>query len=619
MGKLFRSLFIATLFISSTIFTNCTSDEAGMDDSGSYTETGLYSVKDSFVEIQNIGGEVTITFLSLGSWSVTSDSEWCEPITKSGESGDVTLSISVEPYGVLDADAERNAYLTISIDGFSENLELCQIRQATDVESSYTTGNDVNVWISEHMSSNYLWNDEFTKIRSQLSYWADADTFFNNAMNRMENIDEDGSYYSDGTRYYYSSLTTYMYTTDYSAAPQSRAMSSANNYGINMVYPVWDETGTYYYFLIAGVYDESPAYNAGLRRGMYITEYNEGKISNNNLEEYYNALMGYSEVTSQATLKISQYQKSGISYSMVDLGKYYVTPSTYTKNPVIFSGVYKDVNPGVDVGYLVYSEFDMNADDNLLDIISNMKTKGASELILDLRYNPGGDVYASTVMATAITGAKSKGGIYCEMEYNEYRKSLGLVDYFYIGENPSMVDYSPIVEALSDNVALNLDRVYVITTGFTASASELIINGLRGLGVEVYIVGQTTEGKNSGMEVISSLNYPDFDFGNYVYEFAPITFYNCNAEGFKDFHDGFAPDYEYVETADYFFDWDEGYDKCLQAAIYHIQNGVWSSSLSASAAASATAAPLKVALESGLRPRERGARVYSSEVINKMN
>ncbi|MFI3286154.1 MAG: S41 family peptidase [Rikenellaceae bacterium] len=606
MSKFLRLLLSVALLLTSTLLVNCSDDGVvtpNTEDENSGEEDqdgGLYSVKDSYVEIDNFGGEITITFLAMGDWHVSTESDWCDFDKSSGDMGDSSLSITVEPNA--DDNTDRTAQITIDINGYKYGLELCEVFQSSSVEDKYTSGNDSNVWISKHMTRNYLWNDEFIKIKSRLNYWNESDKFFSTALSSMSNIDEDGGYYYTGERYYYSTLTTYTYA---SSAPASRAMSTSNGLGVNMVYPVG--VGSNYYILIASVIDESPADKAGIHRGMYVTAYNKSQITSTSLETCYNALMGYTEETSSVILTIAEYDENSGSYP-TEIGEFTITPTTHTNNPIIYKDVYsyEDKN----IGYLVYSEFDMGADSYLIDIFKSFKSSGVNELILDLRYNTGGDVYSSTVMATAITGAKDQGKVYCEMEYNDYRKAQGEVDYFYIGENPSMADYSPISDALL--ASLDLNRVYVITTGFTASASELIINGLRGLGVEVILIGQTTEGKNVGMEVITSADsaYSSYDFGQYYYEFAPITFYNLNAEGFKDFSEGFEPDFSHVETNYIFTAWGSS-DYCVGSAINHICTGAWPNSSSAPQQKS----PLPTTSRANLTPVAHGAKVYSATAI----
>lgn len=91
---------------------------------------------------------------------------------------------------------------------------------------------------------------------------------------------------------------------------------------------------------------------------------------------------------------------------------------------------------------------------------------------------------------------------------------------------------------LDSNVPVNLglNRLYVIASESTASASEMIIMGLRGLDVPVTIVGTRTEGKNCGMDVMKRT------IGGYEYTFAPITFLIYNAKGDNDYSNGIEAD-----------------------------------------------------------------------------
>ncbi len=623
MRDFFHPLRLAILLLASLSVANCSDDPAVNPDTNydPSTDSGLYSIKDSFNEIDNYGGEISVTFVSFGAWSAVSDSDWCSVNISSGEQGNGYATFSIAPFVPEEEDEERIATITISVDGYGTDLTLCEIRQCSDVEDAYTSGLDPNLWISEYMTRNYLWNNEFISAKPNLNFYTDADTFFSSALSRMDNlgkIDEDGKTYSTGERYFYSTLTTYIYSSSYSAtAPATRAFTTKEDYGINMVYPVSSPESGYYYFLIASMMEDSPADKAGLTRGMYITTCDKNKITGSNLETYYNALMGYTSDLSTITLDISQYkQVLGGSYELAEVGEFKVEPYSHTSNPVIFEETYHSETYDKTIAYLVYSEFDMNADDYLITVFENFKKDNPDDLILDLRYNSGGDVYSSAVLATSIIGDKYKGQTYCEMQYNDYRTALGEKDYFYIGQSPSMVEY-PAIESASA-ASLNLDRVYVITTGFTASASELIINGLRGLGVEVILIGQTTEGKNVGMEVVYSASYSDYEFGEYLYELAPITFRNLNAEGFCDFSAGFEVDHAHVETTYILEDWGST-DYCVGAAITHICTGAWPNS-SASAPESRAAAQLLPEVSSDrLRPLGRGSRVNGAETLREYN
>ena len=92
---------------------------------------------------------------------------------------------------------------------------------------------------------------------------------------------------------------------------------------------------------------------------------------------------------------------------------------------------------------------------------------------------------------------------------------------------------------------MGLKKIYVLVSQTTASASEMVINGLRGLDIEVNLIGQTTNGKNVGMEGVMR------SFYNHEFLLYPVTFYVENAKGFRDYSTGFVPDVEIDDSAIY--------------------------------------------------------------------
>ena len=145
----------------------------------------------------------------------------------------------------------------------------------------------------------------------------------------------------------------------------------------------------------------------------------------------------------------------------------------------------------------------------------------------------------------------------------------------YNAADPGYYRHDPIATALLS--AVGLSRIYVLCTDYTASASELVINGLRGLDIEVRLIGSRTNGKNVGMEVHEKT------FGDYEYEFSPITFYIANGKGESDYGNGFAPDVEVEDVPFYWtetdekkeyhpLDWgDEENDMLLACALFWIE------------------------------------------------
>lgn len=140
------------------------------------------------------------------------------------------------------------------------------------------------------------------------------------------------------------------------------------------------------------------------------------------------------------------------------------------------------------------------------------------------------------------SGTKSEGKVFTSLRYNkermEKRNNKREEELF------AYSNYENLATSLSSG-ALNLQHVYCIVGSGTASASELVINSLKGIDVEVTLIGKRTTGKNVGMEPV------EYTIRNNVYEVVPITFQIYNAKGVGDYENGFTPDIEIDENDPY--------------------------------------------------------------------
>jgi C-terminal processing protease CtpA/Prc len=184
----------------------------------------------------------------------------------------------------------------------------------------------------------------------------------------------------------------------------------------------------------------------------------------------------------------------------------------------------------VKIGYLMYNGFVADFDDELESAFTEFQTQGVDQLIVDLRYNRGGSVSTSIKLASMITGQFS-GEVFAQTQHNDKRSSLN-EDYLF--------------EATA--VQLKMDRLYVISSEDTASASEFLINGLSPY-IDVIVIGDDTTGKNVGS--YSIYDWID-DKGNvnprHTWAMQPITLKIANSEGFADFENGLQADYRLQEV-----------------------------------------------------------------------
>ena len=192
------------------------------------------------------------------------------------------------------------------------------------------------------------------------------------------------------------------------------------------------------------------------------------------------------------------------------------------------------------IAYLVYHEFDMNYDETLMDWFKTFKQtaekegKKVTDLILDLRYNGGGYLFSSAMLATLITGESYKGGLYVETTYNEERNKTMAPGQYFIGKKEVPEGEYPLIEEALKH-SLDLDRVFVLTMNGTASASELIINGLRGLDVEVKTRSAST--RTARMSAWRSIRVRSV-----ITRFRSLPHDSSeNAKGFGDYSSGLEP------------------------------------------------------------------------------
>ena len=194
---------------------------------------------------------------------------------------------------------------------------------------------------------------------------------------------------------------------------------------------------------------------------------------------------------------------------------------------------------GGKIGYLMYNQFVSNYDDYLKTIFSEFKSNSVDELILDLRYNPGGSINSAIVLASLITG-QFENEIFNTEQWNN-----DIQDYW-INNNPEYL----INRFTTFQSSLNLSRVFILTTRSSASASELIINCLKPY-INVVQIGTQTYGKyQASVTLYDSENFSNQNVNrSHNYALQPLVLKTLNVNGVTDYYNGINPDYEYEERA----------------------------------------------------------------------
>lgn len=223
-----------------------------------------------------------------------------------------------------------------------------------------------------------------------------------------------------------------------------------------------------------------------------------------------------------------------------------VKQENFNTNPIQIAKVLElssvELNLNNKVGYLMYNQFLADKGDDLNQVFNEFKVQEISDLVLDLRYNGGGSIQNCIELSSMITG-QFKNQIFAKENWNSKLEPQIISQY---GKDKLV---NRFVSYLSDGQAVNsleLNRVFVITSPETASASELLINGLTPY-IEVIHVGEQTVGKNVGS--ITVFDYIDNNINpNHTYAMQPIVFKLENSEGFVDYSSGLVPDYYIKES-----------------------------------------------------------------------
>ena len=194
---------------------------------------------------------------------------------------------------------------------------------------------------------------------------------------------------------------------------------------------------------------------------------------------------------------------------------------------------------GGKIGYLMYNQFVSNYDDYLKTIFSEFKSNSVDELILDLRYNPGGSINSAIILASLITGQFENEIFNTEQWNNDIQN-------YWINNNPEYL----INRFTTFQSSLNLSRVFILTSRSSASASELIINCLKPY-INVVQIGTPTYGKyQASVTLYDSENFSNQNVNrSHNYALQPLVLKTLNVNGVTDYYNGINPDYEYEERA----------------------------------------------------------------------
>jgi carboxyl-terminal processing protease len=368
---------------------------------------------------------------------------------------------------------------------------------------------ETNNWIYANMKYWYYWNDHIT---AKPDYTKDPANFFESLLYRY-----DAALRPDGDRFSWIQ----------ESADELQASLAGESKTPGMEYKlVYYPSGTTNVIgIVLYVLPDSPAAKAGFVRGDIFNGVNGQKLTGTNYGQLLNT-------QDKKTFSLATIDKDGILEDLA--GQREVTPVVLQEDPVFFDTVF--TYGANKIGYVVYHQFIPQPyktsnglyDKKLDNIFSAFKTSNVNSVIVDLRYNPGGYVSSATNLASLIAKATAN-DIFYYKEYNDEvtetnRKKYG--DAFF---------YDKFVSK-TQNIGPNLNHVFFLVSSRSASASELLINGLKPY-MNVKIVGSKTVGKNVG-----SVTLTGEDKG-IKWALQPIVSKSLNKDRQSDYSTGFVPDY----------------------------------------------------------------------------
>lgn len=520
-------VYVAMAIMSMMGSISCSSDgdeDDGLGKSGfAIVGTATKPTGAAVVSCDGRAQSISLIFKVNDSYEVITDgSDWLSIV--SGGAGEAGMSQSLKLHISENAEGgSRVANVYIKV-GDNELREMAEITQSSlSIEA-------VVKWMDTRLVKEYYWLEAYCKAKDagKINYDLRGQEFLNKALLGLGSVNRDDGYVdANGERHLFS------YISEYSASRALAGTSAVRGYGFDLCYTIISFSDSpNYAFLLEHVYPGSPAEMMGFQRGDMIMQVNGNNINGTNYTNLFNTLqsggMGAISVGKRETM--SDGSKKIVTYDVAS-GEYY-------KSPIACSMILSENEAyGFDfgdkkIGYISYLSFDSDYDDELIESMKKMEQEGVTDLIIDLRNNGGGAVYSSSYFASMILSSDYVGKTMVVLERNVANEN-GNDEVPFVGEVKLSKEQSVELPHL------NLQKVYFITSDNTASASEMLIMGLRAQGVEAVTIGTQSLGKDCGMDVMRA------QYGAKTYEYAPITFMNRFENYDVSFADGIPADIDF--------------------------------------------------------------------------
>ncbi|HEU4459485.1 MAG TPA: S41 family peptidase [Methylibium sp.] len=399
-----------------------------------------------------------------------------------------------------------------------------------DAEGPTTAGSlaDEKRWLRSYFDQAYLWYAEVPAVDASAAAYS---------------VDTGAGYYRSIDNYFEALKTPALvagttrrkdpFSFTYPTALWNQLAQNGVSAGYGIEWSHVTANPTWSGLAIAYVEPGSPAASLGLRRGDRLVSVDgvpaEGAPYETLLRPLFPSVLG--EAHSFV------FRRSASTLPPASL-----TSAAITKTPVPLSRTFNV--GGRTVGYLVFNDHIATAEAPLAAAIDGFRAAGATELVLDLRYNGGGYLYLASQLAYMIAGATPTAGkLFERLQYNDKRSAESNAPGSSLGFFNVSCNLNANLACTTQNPlpSLGFSRVTVLASGSTCSASESIVNGLRGIDIDVRLVGSATCGKPYGFTARDNCGVSYF----------PIEFQGVNQKGQGDYAGGFAPSCTVADDLDH--------------------------------------------------------------------
>lgn len=368
--------------------------------------------------------------------------------------------------------------------------------------------NEVNDFVWSAMNIFYLYKSEIPNLADNRFATDEAYTTYLNGFSQTEDLFESLIYQKEV-------VDRFSFITDDYIALEQQFDGVFKSNGLESNYYYEPGSNSKVFGLIRLVLNDSEASAAGVKRGQIFNSIDGVQMT----AENFNSLLNQDTYT----INFATYNDNGTATPDDDFlesssESTTLTKKAYTENPIHTSKVL-DIN-GTKIGYLLYNSFTSNFDKQLNAAFGEFKSVGVEHLVLDLRYNGGGSVNTAALLGSMITGQFNE-KVFSKLVWNETLQS----------ENSLYMFKNTASEAGGAINSLNLEKVYVLTTSRTASASELIINSLSPY-IDVVQIGDRTTGKTQAS--VTLYDSPNFSRQNantnHKYALQPLVAVSVNKD-----------------------------------------------------------------------------------------